>query len=53
MSRSRLFQLCRHGKTLHLPELIEKFGAVAELLDLRFVCTECGAAMANVEPMMR
>jgi hypothetical protein len=46
---------CRHGTVVYLPSLIEKYGPTAELAELtpRFVCGECGAQMANVEPMMR
>jgi hypothetical protein len=33
----------------------EQYGPTTELADIvpKFVCGECGAQMANVEPMMR
>jgi hypothetical protein len=39
--------------TLRLHQLIETFGADAELLDPRFFAVSAGAVMALVDPMMR
>ena len=46
---------CRHGTVVYLPALIEKYGPTAELADLtpKFICSECGAATADVDPMIR
>jgi hypothetical protein len=46
---------CRHGTTIFLPTLIEKFGADCLVEDLapKFRCGECGASMTDVEPMVR
>jgi ribosomal protein S27E len=46
---------CRHGTTIYLPTLIERFGPDCLVTDLapKFRCSECGAVMADVEPMVR
>jgi hypothetical protein len=46
---------CRHGTTVHLPTLIERFGPGYLVADLapKFRCSECGASMADVEPIVR
>lgn len=46
---------CKHRATLYLPSLIEQYGPTTELAEIvpKFVCGECGAQMANVEPMMQ
>ena len=46
---------CKHGKVVYLPELIERYGPNADLYELapRFTCSECGAAMADIDPMVR
>jgi hypothetical protein len=46
---------CRHGTTVYLPTLIEKFGPHYLVADLapKFTCGECGASMADVQPMVR
>jgi hypothetical protein len=45
----------KHGKFVHLSELIEHYGPNVDLLAIApmFTCSECGAQMADIDPMMR
>jgi hypothetical protein len=46
---------CKHRKVVYLPELIERYGPNADLYELapKLTCSECGAAMADIDPMVR